>query len=133
LRPPSTGFSTLGLSLYGEERFELLKKDLPGMDSRVEKQIKDIVKNLSTLRDSIDSKTRVVNLRQDVMEAMVRSIPLYRQKQVEVFERMRKDTNVPKETLGKRSNNIWLARRQACRSGHGTGEILSRSSGRQRV
>ena len=84
-----------------EERFELLKKDLIAMDARVEKQIDEVVKNLATLRDSIDSKTRVANLKEEVMEALVRTIWLYRQKRVDVFERMRKDSNVPKEELEK--------------------------------
>ncbi|MEI7911181.1 MAG: hypothetical protein WCK77_16220 [Verrucomicrobiota bacterium] len=84
-----------------EERFEMLKKDLLGMDARVEKQIDDIVKNLAALKDSIDSKTKVANIKDEVMNALVRTIWLYRQKRVDVFERMRKDSNVPKEELEK--------------------------------
>ena len=84
-----------------EERFDMLKKDLLAMDARVEKQIDDIVKNLASLKDSVDSKTRVANIKDDVIEGLVRTISLYRQKRVEVFERMRKDTNVPKEELEK--------------------------------
>ena len=82
-----------------EERFEMLKKDLLAMDARVEKQIDDIVKNLASLKDSQDSKTKVANIKDDVIEALVRTTSLYRQKRMEVFERMRKDTNVPKEEL----------------------------------
>jgi len=77
----------------------MLKKDLLAMDARIEKQIDDIVKNLATLKDSIDSKTKVANIKDEVIEALVRTTSLYRQKRVEVFERMRKDTNVPKEEL----------------------------------
>jgi len=84
-----------------EERFEMLKKDLLAMDARVEKQIDDIVKNLASLKDSVDSKTKVANIKQEAMDALVRTIWLYRQKRVDVFERMRKDTNVPKEELEK--------------------------------
>lgn len=84
-----------------EERFELLKKDLLDLDARTEKEIDRIVKLLASLKDSIDSKTRVANLKEDVMEALVRTIWLYRQKRVDVFERMRKDSNVPKEELEK--------------------------------
>ncbi len=79
----------------------MLKKDLLGMDARVEKQIDDIVKNLAALKDSIDSKTKVANIKDEVMNALVRTIWLYRQKRVDVFERMRKDSNVPKEELEK--------------------------------
>ncbi|MCX6876443.1 MAG: hypothetical protein NTW21_21935 [Verrucomicrobia bacterium] len=84
-----------------EERFEFLKKDLLALDARVEKQIDDIVKRLASLKDSQDSKTKVANIKEDVMKALVRTIWLYRQKRVDVFERMRKDSNVPKEELEK--------------------------------
>ena len=84
-----------------EERFDMLKKDLLVLDARVEKQIDDIVKNLASLKDSNDSKTRVANIKEDIIEALVRTIYIYRQKRVDVFEQMRKDTNVPKEELEK--------------------------------
>jgi hypothetical protein len=84
-----------------EERFDMLKKDLLALDARTEKQIDDIVKKLASLKDSQDSKTRVANLKDDVIEALVRTISLYRQKRVEVFEQMRKNSSVPKEELEK--------------------------------
>ena len=71
------------------------------MDARVEKQIDGIVKNLATLKDSNDSKTKVANIKGDVIDALVRTIWIYRQKRVDVFEKMRKDTSVPKEELEK--------------------------------
>lgn len=84
-----------------EERFELLKKDLLALDARVETQIDGIVKKLASLKDSQDSKTKVANIKGDVIDALVRSIAIYRQKRVEVFERMRKESSVPKEELEK--------------------------------
>ena len=84
-----------------EERFELLKQDLLALDARVEKQIDSIVKNLESLKDSDDSKTRVAKIKGDVIDALVRTIWIYRQKRVDVFERMRKDSNIPKELLEK--------------------------------
>ena len=84
-----------------EARFEVLKQDLLTLDARVEKQIDDIVKNLASLKDSNDSKTRVANIKGDVIDALVRTIWIYRQKRVDVFEQMRKDTAVPKEELEK--------------------------------
>jgi hypothetical protein len=84
-----------------EARFELLKQDLLALDARVEKQIDDIVKNLASLKDSNDSRTKVANIKGDVIDALVRTIWIYRQKRVEVFEVMRKDSNVPKEELEK--------------------------------
>lgn len=84
-----------------EERFELLKQDLLALDARVEKQIDSIVRNLASLKDSDDSKTRVAKIKGDVIDALVRTIWIYRQKRVDVFERMRKDSNIPKELLEK--------------------------------
>jgi hypothetical protein len=84
-----------------EERFELLKKDLLALDARTETQIDGIVKKLASLKDSQDSKTRVANIKDDVIEALVRTISLYRQKRVDVFERMRKNSTVPKAELEK--------------------------------
>jgi hypothetical protein len=84
-----------------EARFELLKQDLLALDARVEKQIDDIVKNLASLKDSNDSRTKVANIKGDVIDALVRTIWIYRQKRVDVFEVMRKDSNVPKEELAK--------------------------------
>jgi len=84
-----------------EARFDLLKQDLLALDARVEKQIDDIVKNLASLKDSNDSRTKVANIKGDVIDALVRTIWIYRQKRVDVFEVMRKDSNVPKEELEK--------------------------------
>jgi hypothetical protein len=84
-----------------EARFEELKKDLLGLDTRVETQIDSIVKKLATLRDSQDSKTKVSNIKGDVIKALVRTVWIYRQKRVEVFEQMRKNSTVPKEELEK--------------------------------
>ena len=84
-----------------EARFEVLKQDLLALDARVESQIDAIVKNLASLKDSNDSKTRVANIKGDVIDALVRTIWIYRQKRMDVFERMRKDSNIPKELLEK--------------------------------
>lgn len=82
-----------------DERLDSLKTDLRALDGRVEKEIDQIVKTLSTLKDSNESKTRVANIKGDVMQALVRTIGVYRQKRMEAFERMRKDPNAPKEML----------------------------------
>lgn len=84
-----------------EDRFELLKKDLLDLDGRLEKQIDSIVTKLATLTDSNDSRTKVANMKDDVIDGLVRSIWIYRQKRVTVFERMRKENIVPKEELEK--------------------------------
>lgn len=84
-----------------EERFALLKKDLIDLDARLEKQIDSIVKNLAQLTDSNDSRSKVANMKSDVIDGLVRSIWIYRQKRVTVFERMRTENVVPKEELEK--------------------------------
>ncbi|MCF7733880.1 MAG: hypothetical protein K9N23_19490 [Akkermansiaceae bacterium] len=82
-----------------EARFALLRQDLQTLDGRVEKEVDDIVTTLAGLKDSNDSKTKVANIKEDVMKGLVRTIWIYKQKRMEVFERMRKDSNVPKEEL----------------------------------
>jgi hypothetical protein len=84
-----------------ESRFEMLKQDVLALDARTEKQIDDIVKNLASLKDSEDSKTRVANIKEDVIEGLIRTVWIYRQKRVDLFETMRKDSNVPQEELAK--------------------------------
>lgn len=84
-----------------EERFALLKKDLIDMDARLEKQVDAIIKRLATLKDSNDSRTLVANMKDDVMDGLIRNIWVYRQKRVTVFERMRNENIVPKEELEK--------------------------------
>lgn len=84
-----------------EARFETLKQDLLAMDGRVEKQIEDIISNLSSLKDSNDSRTRVANMKEDVIEGLMRTIWNYKQKRAGVFERMRKESNIPPEVLNK--------------------------------
>ena len=84
-----------------EERFALLKKDLLDMDARLEKQVEAIIKRLAAVKDSNDSRTTVANMKDDVMDGLIRNIWVYRQKRVTVFERMRKENIVPKEELEK--------------------------------
>lgn len=78
-----------------EARFETLKKDLLELDARVEERVDFIVKSLITLKDSNDSKTRVANLKEEVIAGLRRSIVAYRQKRMEIFERQRKEQTVP--------------------------------------
>ena len=82
-----------------EARFLSLKEELLALDARWEKQVDSIVKSLAGLKDSNDSKTRVSNVKGDVMKALVRTIWVYRQKRTEVIERMRKDPTVPADKL----------------------------------
>ena len=56
-----------------EARFEALKKDLLTLDARVEERIDHVVKTLSTLKDSNNSKTRVANLKEEVIDKAQRA------------------------------------------------------------
>lgn len=80
-----------------EARFETLRQDLRTLDARVEAQINQIVTALSSIKDSQDSKTRVAKIKEDVIESLVRTIGVYRQKRMDVYERLRLNPDSPKE------------------------------------
>ena len=84
-----------------ETRFAALRLDLRALDDRVEKQIDQIVKTLASLTDSNESKTRVAKVKGDVIQALGRTVAVYRTKRMDAFERMRKDPDAPKEMLEK--------------------------------
>lgn len=84
-----------------EARFETLSGDLQSLDARTETQIDSIVETLRGMKDSRDSKTRIANLKQDVIDGLVRTVWTYRQKRLELYQRMRKDDAVPREELEK--------------------------------
>ena len=84
-----------------EARFGTLKEDLLTMDERMEKQIEDIVRNLASLKDSNDSRTRVANMKEDVIKGLMRTVSSYKTKRVELFERMRKQSDVSPDELNK--------------------------------
>lgn len=84
-----------------EARFEALRKDLLALDARTEEQIDRIVNTLASMRDSESSKTRVANVKTDIMDALVRTIWAYRHKRTALYERMRKEQTVPLEELEK--------------------------------
>ena len=78
-------------------RFEAVRQDLRTLDARVEEQIAQIVKTLSSIVDSQDSRTRVTNIKEDVVKSLMRTMGVYRQKRMEVYERLRKNPDVSKE------------------------------------
>jgi hypothetical protein len=84
-----------------EERFAMLRKDLLAKDERLEKQVDSIIKRLAELTDSQDSRTKVANMKDHVIEGLIRNLWIFRQKRVDVFERMRRENIVPKEELEK--------------------------------
>ncbi len=84
-----------------EARFDILREDLQSLDARTERKIDSIVTTLRGMKDSTDSKTRIAKLKQDVIDGLVRTVWTYRQKRMELYERMRKDEAVPREELAK--------------------------------
>ncbi len=84
-----------------EERFQTLRKELLAKDERLEKQVDSIIKRLAELTDSKDSRTKVANMKDHVIEGLIRNIWIFRQKRMAVFERMRHENIVPKEELEK--------------------------------
>lgn len=82
-----------------ETRFEALKKDLQTLDARAEERIDYLVKTLAALKDSNDSKTKIANLKEEVIDGLRRSISIYRQKRMEIFQRQRKEQIVPEAEL----------------------------------
>jgi hypothetical protein len=84
-----------------EARFEVLRQDLLALDARTEKQIDQIVTTLASMRDSESSKTRIANVKTEIMDALVRTMMAYRQKRTDLYERMRREKTVPQEELEK--------------------------------
>lgn len=83
-----------------EQRLDHLAEDIKTIDSRVEDGIANIVKMVSSIRDSKDSKYRVSKLKGDVVSRLRKTIEFYQVQRNGVHEQLRKEkTAVPKETL----------------------------------
>lgn len=82
-----------------EARYAAVKKDLQALDDRVEERVAYLVKTLTELQDSSNSMTKVTNIKEDAIAGLRRSITVYRQKRMEIFERQRKEQIVPEAEL----------------------------------
>ncbi len=82
-----------------EERFAVQKADLQALDARIEERIDHLVKTLLGIKDSPDSKTKVANIKGDVIDGLRRTVTVYRQKRMEIFERQRKEQTVSEKEL----------------------------------
>lgn len=82
-----------------EERFAVQKADLQALDARIEERIDHLVKTLLGIKDSPDSKTKVANIKGDVIDGLRRTVTIYRQKRMEIFERQRKEQTVSEKEL----------------------------------
>lgn len=82
-----------------EERFAVQKADLQALDARIEERVDHLVKTLLGIKDSPDSKTKVANIKGDVIDGLRRTVTVYRQKRMEIFERQRKEQTVSEKEL----------------------------------
>lgn len=87
-----------------EARFQERKNDLKALDARIEERIDYLVKTLLGIKDSPDSRTKVANIKGDAIDGLRRTITVYRQKRMELFERQRKEQTVPEEELAANIN-----------------------------
>ena len=82
------------------ERLVYLGEDIRTIDQRVESGIEDIVRMVSAIRDSNDSRYRVSKLKGDVIGRLRGTIEYYDRQRNGLREQLRKEnTAVPKETL----------------------------------
>jgi hypothetical protein len=74
-----------------EARLQEIAADIRMLDDRNEKRIDSVVKTLQTMKDSEQSKTRINELKAEVITGLRKSITVYQQKRREVLERLRTD------------------------------------------
>ena len=63
--------------------------DIKTIDGRIEKRIDTVVKLLTDLRDSQDSKTRISQIKQNAIQGLRRAIDVYVAKRKEIAERVK--------------------------------------------
>ncbi len=80
-----------------ETRLSELVADIRTLDTRTEKRIDELVDKLSSMVDSPDSKTKVNQLKAEVIGGLKRSIGVYQEKRRTIFEKLRtgKDAESP--------------------------------------
>ncbi|MEM7601436.1 MAG: hypothetical protein AAF357_08475 [Verrucomicrobiota bacterium] len=83
-----------------EERMAETLDDIHDLDARVEDGVDDLVSVLENASDSPESKTRVANVKEEVISGLKKMIQFYRQKRDGVHEQLRTGkSDIPKETL----------------------------------
>lgn len=89
--------SVTNLEIHIQQRYSRLnsiKRDIRQLDKRVEDGIENIVKLLSEIRDSEESKVRVARLKADVISKLRLSIEHYDRYRKSIKEQLRKDSAV---------------------------------------
>ncbi|MEM6279304.1 MAG: hypothetical protein AAF733_07505 [Verrucomicrobiota bacterium] len=83
-----------------EERLEETFEDIRDLDARVEDGIDDLVQVLENSADSPESKTRVANIKEEVISGLKKMIEFYRIRRDDLHEQLRTGTSdIPRETL----------------------------------
>lgn len=84
-----------------EARLQEIAADIRSLDDRNEKRIDTIVTTLTGMKDSQDSKTRINQLKAEVIAGLRKAITVYQQKRRDIFERLRTDKSASMEALTK--------------------------------
>ncbi len=83
-----------------EERLGQLREEGRRLESRIEKQADDLVKMLTEIRDSQESKTRVAQIKMRAIEGLRRWIETYQRRRSRILEALRQHGGeLPKEQL----------------------------------
>ncbi len=75
-----------------ENRTELLREEIKATDTRIEARVDSIVKALTLIGDSNDSKTKVARMKTQTIEALKKNIAYYQTKRATLVEELRKPT-----------------------------------------
>jgi hypothetical protein len=89
-----------------EARLAEVRTDIKTLDARIEKRIDSVVKLLTDLRDSQDSKTRISRSKQDAIQGLRRAIDAYANKRKEIAERVKAGDENALGDLGKFDERI---------------------------
>ncbi|MEY3898092.1 MAG: hypothetical protein RLZZ214_3613 [Verrucomicrobiota bacterium] len=89
-----------------EARLAEVRADIKTLDDRIEKRIDSVVKLLTDLRDSQDSKTKIAQIKGNAIQGLRRAIDLYAGKRKEIAERVKAGDENALGDLGKFDERI---------------------------
>lgn len=89
-----------------EERLADWGRDIKQLDTRIEKQVEELVKMLTGLRDSQSSRTNITQLKKSAIEGLKYGIDRYARKRREIRELVRTGSDEALEDLGKLDQRI---------------------------
>ena len=70
---------------------------LRAKDKQIEKKINDVIKLITSVRDSTDSKTRVILVKKDVIDELNKSVEFYKQRRRARVEKLRQELASPEK------------------------------------